>query len=187
VELLKVAAATHYRLSSVVDPVSYSTTPIANNAKDLKLNVKFTEEVSADTYKGVIKDAINRRYDLSEGSPLWHADIVGPACMRGEGYVLPVDQEEATARGVEIDPHFFVFFSFNHCLGDGMLFSKSGLSMLAISRTYFSLLNAEAFNREPISLESVAVTQDPPPLLDNMIKTSFFGILSRIELLIQRR
>lgn len=143
----------------------------------MKLNIQFTEDTKAETYKNVIRDAVNNRYDINAEIPLWQTDIVGPKEMKGDGYLLPETEEEALERGVPFNPEFYILFSFNHCLGDG-------LSMLAFARTYFAKLNVNVLNKENLFLETVQVSNVPPPLLDNFISTSFFGIISRIYKLI---
>lgn len=170
-EVLKIAAAEHFRLSAIVDPNTFTANVNCKNASGLELSVNFTAQTYHDQFKDVMRNAVNIRFDLkTTNMPLWHADILGPEAMRNDGYILPLTNEEAIERNVPLNPEFYVFLAFNHCLGDG-------LSMLAFVRTYFTKLNTEAFNREVMDLKQVPICREPPPLLDNLIKTSFLGII----------
>lgn len=80
IEVLKISAAEHFRLSSLINPTTLTANLAATTANDLNLNVKFTEYSNPDTYKEVIENAVNMRFDLKTcRTPLWRADIVGPA------------------------------------------------------------------------------------------------------------
>lgn len=170
IDAVKIAAAAHYRLAATISATEMKLN--CTTAQDVIINSIFTPSTTPDTWKSVIQNAVNARFPLDASSPLWRVDISGPQEMHGEGYVLPLTEIEANERNVAMNPTFHIFFSFNHCLGDG-------LAMFSFVRTLFTSRDfVNVLNTPHLDL-SGPVCLDPPYLLDNLIEPSFFNVVRR--------
>jgi hypothetical protein len=110
----------------------------------------------------VAQQELNQKYDVHGTDPLWNIHIVGPKEMQDGLNCDP---------NADFDfPKFYVFWSFHHCIADG-------LSGWAFIRVFMSMMAPEFFQAIPISLESIVVNQTPPPLIDNIIYANFFEVI----------
>ncbi|KAI9339788.1 hypothetical protein DFJ73DRAFT_846144 [Zopfochytrium polystomum] len=194
VDLLRLAQARHYRLASYIDPETMIAHRFCEKAKDLPCSYRFVKREKEDTWKSVYEQELNTNFDvLNTSKPLWRSVIILPdELMPKDGPVLAGATELVAANVsptfvpnpdttgdmfgrvspaiVEGRPYFEIMFTFHHCLGDG-------LSMFAYARTYLEKADAEHMNSDDLHLENVPVTNEPPPILDNLFEPNFFEIL----------
>ncbi|KAJ3276763.1 Anaphase-promoting complex subunit 2 [Terramyces sp. JEL0728] len=163
VDICKLTQAEFYRTASTVDYDTQVMVPMGATAADLRIEYSFKPFVDLSTTAEAIKYAINYRYNIRDSTaPLWRIDIVGPPEMV-EGITLAGDSPETL-------PNFYVYFSFHHCLGDG-------LSAFSYAKEVFRNFHVSNLNLPDLHLDSLAVTPSPPPLLDNLIKANFVEII----------
>ncbi|KAJ3325130.1 hypothetical protein HDV06_004886 [Boothiomyces sp. JEL0866] len=162
-DICKLTQAEFYRTASTVDFDTQVMIPMGATAADLRIEYSFTPFVDATTTAEAIKYAINYRYNIKDSSaPLWRVDIVGHPDIV-EGITLAEESQEVL-------PNFYIYFSFHHCLGDG-------LSAFSYAKEVFRNFHATNFNLPDLHLDTLAVTPLPPPLLDNLIKANFVEII----------
>ncbi|KAJ3262291.1 WD40 repeat domain 95 [Boothiomyces macroporosus] len=163
IDICKLTQAEFYRTASTVEFETQVMIPMGATAADLRIEYSFTPFVDASTTAEAIKHAINYRYNIKDSSaPLWRIDIVGHPDIV-EGITLAEDSQEVL-------PNFYIYFSFHHCLGDG-------LSAFSYAKEVFRNFHAANFNLPDLHLDTLAVTPVPPPLLDNLIKANFLEII----------
>ena len=166
-DILKMSAAEHYRLSSTVNAQDHTVNLMGTTAADLKLNCIFTPEKDKNTHREVARQALNWQYDLNDPTaPLWRCDFVGPAEMSGDGFPRP-----SNFKAGDSTPECAIYFSFNHCLGDG-------LSMLALARTFMRLCVVENLNKSVIDLSQIPLQSKPPSLLDNLMNPGLLDVIA---------
>ncbi|KAI9364982.1 hypothetical protein DFJ73DRAFT_756119 [Zopfochytrium polystomum] len=86
VDLLRIAQARHFRLSSYVDPETMIAHPLATNARDLPCSYRFVKRTADDAWKDVYEEEVNTNFDVTDVSkPLWRSAIIVPEDM------MPVD------------------------------------------------------------------------------------------------
>ncbi|KAJ3317374.1 hypothetical protein HDU76_001203 [Blyttiomyces sp. JEL0837] len=79
VDLIRLAQARHYRLSSYVDPNSMTCHLLAENAKDLPCNYRFIERKTKDTWRAVYEQEVNTNFDTADTTrPLCRNAIILP-------------------------------------------------------------------------------------------------------------
>ena len=77
IELVKMAAAEHYRLCCFINPESKTFEHLAVNAANLPLIVKVVERKSAQrTWEAVLRKELNTNFPLEVNRPLWKVAIV---------------------------------------------------------------------------------------------------------------
>lgn len=165
-EILKLAAARHYRACSYVDVQDFTVKLLSDTAEGLPVRVNFTPFENASTHEKVIYEAVNYQYDFKVIEPIWKLDIVGLPEIANGGLSL---QHEVSRKSC---PEVTFIFSANHCFGDG-------LGILSLAKTFLSLLTIENLNCKSLNLDKITVDHEPPPLLDNYIDPGFFEILRR--------
>lgn len=164
VDVMKLTAAEVYRTASVLDYDSHIFTPMGNFASELRLTHRFTPLEDESTFAKVAQKEVNQKYDMQgANSSLWNIHIVGPEEML-RGIIEPED-----AKNFEF-PKFYIYWSFHHCISDG-------LSGWAFIRKFMSKMGAENFQIQRPLLDSAAITNTPPPLIDNLIKTNWVELL----------
>ncbi|KAJ8324123.1 hypothetical protein O5D80_007329 [Batrachochytrium dendrobatidis] len=183
-DLIRLAQAKHYRLASYVDHTTYDTVLFGNKAADLPLLSRFvsSDDGSAhEIWQRVVTEEINSKFDLRDPTtPLWRVAIIGTGAIAGNGIQLVPSSEQPDCIGSSVATSSIVFdliFTFHHCLGDG-------LSMLAFARTLLAECTTANYNAESLHLDQVSVVANPPVLLDNYIKPSFFGIVPALVVLL---
>ncbi|KAJ3205367.1 hypothetical protein HDU82_005246 [Entophlyctis luteolus] len=196
VELLKIAQARHYRLSSWVDHESLGAIPFAEKASDLPTSYRFLERLG-DNWMDIYMDEINTNFDTDDVSrPLWRSTIIVPKewmprpdseCFKKQTplvaphqtafeYPIKYDRSPNPQLGLTIPAsapgakYFDIMCTFHHCLGDG-------LSMLAFGRTFLEAADAAHINSSDLKLEELPVSKDPPPVLDNLFNPNVFEVL----------
>ncbi|KAJ3132729.1 hypothetical protein HK100_005080 [Physocladia obscura] len=196
VDLLRIAQAKHYRLSAWIDHESLGALPFADKAANLPTSYRFIER-DGDNWMDVYSDEININFDTDDSSkPLWRSSIIVPKewmpepgsdCYNNQTPIVPDHQKKldypikySRANSDQLgfnqpapDPsgrYFDLMSTFHHCLGDG-------LSMLAFARTFLECADAAHINAKDLDLANINVSQDPPPLLDNLFNPSVFEIL----------
>ncbi|KAH6590174.1 hypothetical protein BASA50_009587 [Batrachochytrium salamandrivorans] len=183
-DLLKLAQAKHFRLASHIDYESHNATLLGRTAADLHLLHRFVPSHNgsgSDVWRRVMIEELNAHFDLYDPTvPLWRVAIVAPPSVAGDG--IQLIPSSATANSPSCMPptidatspiSFDLVFTFHHCIGDG-------LSMLAFARTFLAECTAANFNALSLHLDQVPVSTEPPLLLDNYIRPSFFGIFPAI-------
>jgi hypothetical protein len=164
VDVAKLTAAEIYRTACSVDYNTQTFQPIADTANNLIVPHKFTELKGKEHVQEVMKAEVNQRYNVNNSNtPLWNIHILGPKEMV-EGIQIK-EGEDA--------PLFYVFWSFHHCISDG-------LSGLAFIRLFMTKLVPEAFHQQPLDLSAIPVTKTPPFLMDNYIDANFFQLIPGI-------
>ncbi|RKO90454.1 hypothetical protein BDK51DRAFT_11863, partial [Blyttiomyces helicus] len=174
IDLLRLAAASHYRLISYIDPQTMLCHRLGNTVADFHLPHRIVPRGSGEdswrneaTWETVFREEINRTFDTSDTSkPLWRvALIVPPEMMEGEG-----ERRVGRVEGGALRPYVELMHTFHHCLGDG-------LSMFSFSRSFLDLCDKERFDVEDLKLGEVELTTVPPPVLDNLVNPSVFEVL----------
>jgi hypothetical protein len=195
IDLVKLAAAEHYRLCCSINSESKTFEPLAFNAANLPLNVKvFARKSESRTWEAVLRKELNTNFNLERKTPLWKIAIIASPEKAREyqnGGELKVQEGiDPNNDGVEIDQSlaltpsaadsnlnydkFEIAFSFHHCLGDG-------LSMWAFARTFMKFVDKKYWDVDvDLELEKVVVADVPPPILDNLMNPGFFEILPGI-------
>ncbi|KAJ3105115.1 hypothetical protein HK100_003958 [Physocladia obscura] len=196
VDLLRIAQAKHYRLSAWIDHESLGALPFADKAANLPTSYRFIER-DGDNWMDVYSDEINTNFDTDDSSkPLWRSSIIVPKewmpepgsdCYNNQTPIVPNHQKKLDypikynrvhSDQLGLNPpapnpsgrYFDLMSTFHHCLGDG-------LSMLAFARTFLECADAAHINAKDLDLANINVSQDPPPLLDNLFNPSVFEIL----------
>jgi hypothetical protein len=162
VDIAKIASAEIYRTSSVLQFDTHQFNSTSKTAAGIKINFKFTELVGDKMSSTVAQQELNQKYDVHGSDPLWNIHIVGPKEMQ--------DGINCEPNADFVFPKFYVFWSFHHCIADG-------LSGWAFIRVFMSMMAPEFFQAIPISLETIVVNQTPPPLIDNIIYANFFEVI----------
>ncbi|KAJ3130536.1 hypothetical protein HK098_000101 [Nowakowskiella sp. JEL0407] len=200
VDLMKETAAQHHRLSCSVQKDA-TTKPLAQTADQLKLNITVTTQTTHKKLKNILNENLNQNFDLNDTSkPLWRCVLLVPEDSFAEvehevtdDFVAIRDyfEEEDGKSGIDsfelsnLKPHngkgiFWEFvLSFHHCLGDG-------LSVYTFSKTIFDTVTDDKLTASEYDISNIPVNQDPPPVLDNLMKPFFwqvvpvgFSVLSR--------
>ncbi|KAI8827427.1 hypothetical protein BJ741DRAFT_630119 [Chytriomyces cf. hyalinus JEL632] len=190
-DLIRIAQSKHFRLASFVHPRTMRVCPLAETADKLPLNYRFVLKPRSNgehVWKDVFAEEINTNFDLDDTSkPLWRAAIVVPQGMmprsrsrefhHGGSSTAPTKQfgKSKTVLGEALpelgsERGFSIIFSFHHCLGDG-------LSMFAFCRTFSECANAWYLTSPDLRMDEIAVVQEPPPLLDNVMNPNVFEVL----------
>ncbi|KAI8622065.1 hypothetical protein BC830DRAFT_930440 [Chytriomyces sp. MP71] len=199
IDLIRIAQAKHFRLSSYVDPTTLNVIPLAQTADKLPLNFRFILKPrtnGSNLWKDVYMEEINTNFNLADTQrPLWRAAIVAPQSMMPIHSSTLIHEQshlrsssniprnnnrrlgKSTESFGEILPNleekertFSIVFSFHHCLGDG-------LSMFAFCRTFAECCDVDYLSAADLRLDEVRVVQEPPPLLDNVLSPSIFEVL----------
>jgi hypothetical protein len=171
VDVNKRTAAKVFRCASVVDYDTQTFIPMGDTAADIKVSLKFTELVDNTTHRNVQQQEVNQRYDTkSKELPLWSIHIVGPKEME-QGISVNADIPGATP--MQEFPKFYIFWSFHHCIADG-------LSGWAFIRLFMSEMSQEFFQRSRIQLDHFPIVKYPPPILDNYIDPHLMDLIPGI-------
>ena len=199
IDLVKLAAAEHYRLCCSINPDSKTFEPLAFNAANLPLLVKIVPRKSDEkTYEAVLRKELNTNFKLEGKRPLWKVAIVASEEKAKEyqeylgksgDFHKKLDSNDPNTVLEEIDQSltstpiqetscnyekFEIAFSFHHCLGDG-------LSMWAFARTFMKFMDKRFWDLDQdLGLEKVVLADSPPPILDNLMNPGFFEILPGI-------
>jgi hypothetical protein len=193
IDLVKLAAAEHYRLCCWFNSDTKTFEPLAFNAANLPLNVKVVARKSEQrTWEAVLRKELNTNFRLETKTPLWKIAITASPERAKEyqnGSVLK-ESTDPSNEAVDVDQSlavtpsrqdtnsncdtFEIAFSFHHCIGDG-------LSMWAFARTFMKYVDKKYWDvNVDLGLENVVVTEVPPPILDNLMNPGFFEILPGI-------
>ena len=167
VDIVRLAQAKHFRLSAIVDYDSQEAQLLAKNAAQLQLLYRFVSCDDLDdsiVWKQTLDEEMNARFDLHD-KPLWRVAIVGPSALKKKSTASVEDTGLTIANGISFD----IVVSFNHCIGDG-------LSLFAFAQSVFQECKLSNFTAPSLDLANVSVSSTPPPLLDNLINPSFFGV-----------
>ncbi|TPX64375.1 hypothetical protein SpCBS45565_g05929 [Spizellomyces sp. 'palustris'] len=77
VDLLKLAASQHYRLTSYVDPTTLTVHPLGETAADFKPEYRIVAREDHDTWRNVFCDEVNINFDTNDVTKaLWRTVIV---------------------------------------------------------------------------------------------------------------
>ncbi|TPX77019.1 hypothetical protein CcCBS67573_g01684 [Chytriomyces confervae] len=196
IDLLRIAQAKHYRLSSWVDHETLGALPFCEKAKDLPTNYRFLERKHDQEWLEVYHDEINTNFDTDDVTrPLWRTAIVlpkewmpvpGTEVYEKQTPIVPEHRlkkenpifydRNATGFGLVIPESapdaktFDIMFTFHHCLGDG-------LSMFAFARTFLECTDLAHFTADDLKLDQIDVSMDPPPVLDNLFNPNVLEIV----------
>jgi hypothetical protein len=167
VTIMKITAAGFFRTASTLDYDTHLFTPMGENASDINLTHRFTVLEDESTCAKVAQKEVNQKYNLKDKTiALWNIHIVGHKDME-TGIIAPENDESF------IFPKFYIFWSFHHCISDG-------LSGWAFIRKFMSKMGPESFQLETPSLDKALITTCPPPLIDNLINTNWIELLPGI-------
>ncbi|KAJ3267175.1 hypothetical protein HDU77_005378 [Chytriomyces hyalinus] len=196
IDLLRIAQSKHYRLSSWIDKESMSAIPFCDKAANLPTAYRFLERAGPNHWLDVYHEETNANFDTSDVTrPLWRSAVIVPKGMmpaadsalfqgqtpifgaNSEQFEYPIlyDRSERNEFGLDPTPptansdYFEIFFTFNHCLGDG-------LSMFAFARTFLECTDAAHFNSLDLKLETIEVSKEPPPVIDNLFDPNIFEV-----------
>ncbi|KAJ3282004.1 hypothetical protein HK104_011151, partial [Borealophlyctis nickersoniae] len=79
VDILKLAAASHHRLVSYVDPHTLTTHLLGETAADFRPVYRVVRREDPNTWETVLKEEMNTNFDLRDLSkPLWRSAITVP-------------------------------------------------------------------------------------------------------------
>ncbi|KAI8607174.1 hypothetical protein BC830DRAFT_1175610, partial [Chytriomyces sp. MP71] len=196
VDLLRLAQAQHYRLASYIDQNKFVAVRFADTADKLPTAYRLFERSSPNGFLDVYSEEINTNFDTTDTSrPLWRTAIILPKNMMpapdsdlfkgqtpivapsAEKYEYPILYDRAPSNEFALDvpaptpdsEYFEIMFTFHHCLGDG-------LSMFAFARTFLTNTDAAHFNAPDLDLAHVPVSNDPPPVIDNLFNPNIFEV-----------
>ncbi|TPX77092.1 hypothetical protein CcCBS67573_g01652 [Chytriomyces confervae] len=196
VDLVRIAQAKHYRLSSWVDHSTLGAVPFCDKAKDLPTNYRFLERKNDQDWMEVYHDEINTNFDTDDVTrPLWRTSIIlpkewmpapGTEVFEKQTPIVPIHRlkkdnpiyydRNATGFGLTIPASapdaktFDIMFTFHHCLGDG-------LSMFAFARTFLECTDSTHFKAEDLKLDQIEVSKTPPPVLDNLFDPNVLEVV----------
>ena len=192
VDLVRLSAAEHYRLIAAVDPESHTFVPLGKCVADFNPLVRVIERVDHQrTWESVLRKELNTNFDTSSPTkPLWKVAMVvskqvaenyrksiaqvaqkgGIELSQGASTSQETPTQETTDYTRKPEETFEIFFSFHHCLGDG-------LSMWAFARTFMKYSHQSFWLQPDLKLDQIPLSTEPPPILDNLMNPGFFEVL----------
>ncbi|KNC96990.1 uncharacterized protein SPPG_07807 [Spizellomyces punctatus DAOM BR117] len=91
VDLLKLAASEHYRLTSFVDPTTLTVRPLGETAADFKPEYRVVAREDHDTWRNVFCDEMNINFDTNDVTkPLWRTVIIAHKSVANGQDVAPL-------------------------------------------------------------------------------------------------
>ena len=112
VDILRIAAASHHRLISYIDPKTQTTHPLGRTAADFELPYRVVRRKGRESWAEEFQSELNTNFHIGDTSrPLWRATIIaGEGILRESSEDVPgvEDLEEIDASRGKDDVEGFV-------------------------------------------------------------------------------